>query len=136
MPMVRFATGDITFITRQRCDCGLWTPRIGPILGRKDQAMKIKGTTVYPAAVERALQGIEQIVDYMMIATAHVPLCDELEVVVAWRGDPGNAKEIILEKLRGDLKVTPAIRIASLAEIQSLGDSRELRKQRVFLDRR
>jgi phenylacetate-CoA ligase len=136
MPLIRFATGDITFMTRERCACGLWTPRIGPILGRRDQAMKIKGTMVYPAAVQRALQGVEQIIDYIMIATAPSTLADELEIVIAWRGDASRASEIIREKLRGELKVTPNVRIAPLAEIQSLGDSKELRKQRVFLDRR
>jgi phenylacetate-CoA ligase len=136
MPLVRFATGDITFITRDRCDCGLCTPRIGPILGRKDQAMKIKGTTVYPAAVQRALQGLDQVIDYLMIATAPTALSDELEVVVAWRGDSTDAISIIRERLRGELKVSPEVRLATLQEIQSLGDSRELRKQRVFLDRR
>ena len=136
MPLIRFATGDITFLTRERCACGLWTPRIGPILGRKDQAMKLKGTTVYPAAVQRALQGLDQIIDYIMIATAPTPLSDELEIIVAWRGDASAAQEIVREKLRGELKVSPSIRIAPLKEIQSLGDSKELRKQRVFVDRR
>jgi phenylacetate-CoA ligase len=136
MPLIRFATGDITFITRERCSCGLWTPRIGPIVGRKDQAMKIKGTTVYPAAVQRALQGVERIIDYIMIATAPTTLSDELEIVVAWRGDESLAVEAICERLRGELKVTPRVRLAPLAEIQTLGDSKELRKQRVFVDRR
>jgi phenylacetate-CoA ligase len=136
MPLIRFATGDMTFMTHDRCECGLWTPRIGPILGRRDHAMKIKGTTVYPAAVQRALQGIEQIIDYIMIATAPTALSDELEVVVAWRGESNHAHDLIREKLRGELKVCPTIRLATPAEIQSLGDSRELRKQRVFVDRR
>lgn len=136
MPLVRFATGDITFMTRERCSCGLHTPRLGPILGRRDQAMKLKGTTVYPAAVQRSLQGVEQIVDYILIATAETALSDDLEVVIAWRGENRDAEEIVREKLRGDLKVCPAVRISTLQEIQSLGDSRELRKQRVFLDRR
>ncbi len=83
MPMVRFATGDITFLLREQCACGLWTPRIGPILGRRDQAMKIKGTTVYPAAVQRALHGIEAIADYILIATSADTLSDKLEVVIA-----------------------------------------------------
>jgi phenylacetate-CoA ligase len=136
MPLVRFATGDMTFITHERCECGLSTARIGPILGRKDQAMKLKGTMVYPAAVQRALQSVEQVIDYVMIATAPTPLSDELEVVVAWRGEASGALQAICEKLRGELKVCPTVRIASLQEIQSLGDSRELRKQRVFIDRR
>jgi phenylacetate-CoA ligase len=136
MPLIRFATGDMTFITHERCQCGLWTARIGPILGRKDQAMKIKGTTVYPAAVQRALQSVEQIIDYVMIATAPTALSDELEVIVAWSGAVSGALETIREKLRGELKVCPNVRIATLQEIQTLGDSRELRKQRVFIDRR
>lgn len=136
MPLIRFATGDMTFMTRERCACGLHTPRIGPILGRRDQSMKLKGTTVYPAAVQRCLQGIDGIVDYILIATAPTPLSDELEVVIAWRGDSSGAAERVREHLRGDLKVGPAVRVATLAEIQTLGASRELRKQRVFLDRR
>ncbi len=136
MPLVRFATGDMTFITHERCECGLSTARIGPILGRKDQAMKLKGTMVYPAAVQRALQSVDQVIDYVMIATAPTPLSDELEVIVAWRGEVSGALEAIREKLRGELKVCPTVRIATLQEIQTLGNSRELRKQRVFIDRR
>jgi phenylacetate-CoA ligase len=136
MPLVRFATGDITFLTREPCPCGRTTPRIGPILGRKDQAMKLKGTTVYPAAVQRSLQSLDQVIDHVMIVTAPTPLSDELEVVVAIRGNPDDAQDAIREKLRGDLKICPAIRIAPISEINALGHSTELRKQRVFLDRR
>jgi phenylacetate-CoA ligase len=136
MPLIRFATGDITFMTREPCPCGRSTPRIGPILGRKDQAMKLKGTTVYPAAVQRSLQEIEQVIDYVMIVTAPTPLSDELEVVVAVRGPGDEAESAIREKLRGDLKIVPTVRIAPLAEITALGHSNDLRKQRVFLDRR
>jgi phenylacetate-CoA ligase len=136
MPLVRFATGDVTFLTREPCSCGRTTPRIGPILGRKDQAMKLKGTTVYPAAVQRSLQSIEQVIDYVMIATAPTPLSDELEVVVAVKGDADEARAAIREQLRGDLKICPAVRVAPVAEVNALGHSNDLRKQRVFLDRR
>jgi phenylacetate-CoA ligase len=136
MPLVRFATGDITFMTRKQCACGRWTPRIGPILARKDQALKIKGTTVHPAAVQRVLNSIEGIVDYVMIATAPTQLSDELEVVVALREQANGTIEEIRERLRGELKVSPSLRIGSLAEIRELGHSNELRKQRVLIDRR
>lgn len=138
MPLIRFATGDMTFMTREPCACGRITPRIGPILGRRDQAMKLKGTTVYPTAVQRSLQSIAQVLDYVMIATAPTTLCDELEVIVAWRGDEKEdiAIEMIITRLVGDLKVSPKVRLAPMAEIQKLGHSRELRKQRVFIDQR
>jgi hypothetical protein len=86
--------------------------------------------------VQRALQGLDGVIDYVMIATAPTPLSDELEVVVAWRGEAGGATETISEKLRGELKVLPVVRLAGLAEIQAIQDSRELRKQRTFVDRR
>jgi phenylacetate-CoA ligase len=136
MPLIRFATGDITFMTRTPCACGRSTPRIGPILGRKDQMMKIKGTTVFPAAVQRALQGIEQVLDYVMIASAPTPMSDELEVFVAVRDAAGDLEEMICEKLRGELKVSPRVRLMSPREMQDQFHSNELRKQRVFIDRR
>ena len=98
--------------------------------------MKLKGTTVYPAAVQRSLQSIDRVIEFVMIATAPTPLSDELEIVVAVRGDAEESQSLIREKLRGDLKICPAVRIAPIAEINALGHSNELRKQRVFLDRR
>jgi hypothetical protein len=76
--------------------------------------------------------------DYLLIATSPTSLCDELEVVVALRPGYGteSALEIIRDKLRGALRVSPAIRLTTPKEIAALGGSRELRKQRVFLDRR
>jgi hypothetical protein len=64
-------------------------------------------------------------------------LSDELEIVVALRsGITNSMQEMICEKLRGELKVLPAVRLADIAEIQAIQDSRELRKQRTFVDRR
>jgi phenylacetate-CoA ligase len=136
MPLIRFRTGDISFLDRRQCSCGLWTPRIGPILGRKNQMMKLKGTTVYPAAVQRTLDDMECVSDYVMIVTAPSALSDELEVVVAVRNHAPDATEQIRERLRGELKVAPTVRVASVEQVQALQDSRELRKNRVFVDRR
>ncbi len=71
-----------------------------------------------------------------MIATAPTVLSDELEILIAWRGSTDGAVELICDKLRGELKVCPSVRLTTLQEIQTLGDSRDLRKQRVFIDRR
>ena len=42
MPLVRFQTGDISFMMDESCACGRKSPRLGPILGRKKQMLKIK----------------------------------------------------------------------------------------------
>jgi phenylacetate-CoA ligase len=136
LPLIRYRTGDCTTLRRTRCACGRWTPRIGPIVGRKSQMMKIKGTSVYPAAVQKVLDSYEQIVDYVMIATSVSALSDELSIAVVVRGDASGLERRIDDHFQGQLKVKPAVRIASRAEVESLQDSQSLRKKRVFIDRR
>jgi phenylacetate-CoA ligase len=136
MPLLRFRTGDLAALARERCACGRWTPRVGPILGRKNQMMKLKGTTVFPAAVQRALGLVEEVVDYVLIVTSPAPLADELEVVAAVQGDEGKACQRIRSVLQGELKVTPSVRIALLEEVVRLQEPETYRKKRVFLDRR
>ena len=43
MPLVRYRTGDVSFIETGPCPCGRTTPRLGPILGRRTQMIKLKG---------------------------------------------------------------------------------------------
>ena len=97
---------------------------------------KIKGTTVYPAAVQRALEAIPEVTEFLMIATSPGRLSDHLEVVVALRSEVHDAKRRIEGHLQGELKVTPTVRIAPVEEVTSLQGSGGLRKKCVFIDRR
>ena len=136
MPLLRFCTGDLSYVISEPCSCGRRTPRIGPILGRKHQMLKIKGTTVYPAAVQRALEAIPQVTEFVMIATSSDPLSDHLEVVAAVTREAHEAERRIETHLQGEIKVTPAVRIASIEEVTGLRGDGSLRKKRVFIDRR
>lgn len=136
MPLLRYRTGDVAALFHGPCACGRATPRLGPILGRRNQAMKIKGTTVYPAAVQRVLDAFEEIVAYVLILRSADALSDDLEVVIQLR--PGEGEAALLERagerLRGALKVRPRLRSAGADEMERLQGS--LRKKRIFLDER
>lgn len=136
LPLIRFRTGDCTFITRERCECGRWSPRLGPIAGRRNQMMKVKGTTIYPAGAQNVLDAMEQVVDYVMIATSSATLSDELEVVIAVKGDALEAASAVRESLQGALRVTPSVRVATPEEIAGIQQADSYRKKRVFVDRR
>ena len=43
MPLIRYATGDMVMKIEGNCDCGRNSNRIGPVIGRKKQMLKIKG---------------------------------------------------------------------------------------------
>lgn len=136
MPLLRYRTGDLSFMRRDRCACGRWTPRIGPILGRKSQMMKIRGTTVYPAAVQRVLDGLPWVRSYALVVTSPSPLSDELTVVAAVDGACDSAPTALAERLQAELKVRPFVRIAPAEEVERLLNPGDNRKRSVFIDRR
>lgn len=47
-PLIRLATGDLSYIDRAPCACGRTSPRLGSIVGRVDTTARIKGMFVYP----------------------------------------------------------------------------------------
>ncbi len=61
MPLLRYQTGDICQYIDEKCSCGLETPRLGPVLGRKKHMIKYKGTTLFPMTIFEVLnkQSIE-----------------------------------------------------------------------------
>ncbi|MEZ4601627.1 MAG: AMP-binding protein [Syntrophotaleaceae bacterium] len=53
MPLLRFRTGDIAALYREPCSCGRNSWRLGPIIGRRAQMLKYRGTTVFPRPFSR-----------------------------------------------------------------------------------
>ena len=51
MPLIRFKTGDIVQHFTEPCPCGRNSMRLGPVIGRKNEMIKYKGTTLYPPAL-------------------------------------------------------------------------------------
>ena len=66
MPMIRFKTGDICVHFNDPCACGRNSLRLGPIIGRKGQMIKYKGTTLYPSALYDILDNIPAITNYIV----------------------------------------------------------------------
>jgi phenylacetate-CoA ligase len=82
MPVVRFRTGDLTFITREPCACGRRNARMSKVLGRADDMLIIRGVNVYPSQVERALLEIEGVEPHYLIVVDRTGELDSLEVWV------------------------------------------------------
>jgi len=108
MPLVRYKTGDISFLINKPCKCGRFTPRLGPVLGRKKQMLKIKGTTLYPQSIYSVLDEIEEILDYYIIVTCKDRLSDNVTVYAAI-DDKNCSPQIIEKKLSARLRVKPDV---------------------------
>ena len=114
MPLVRYKTGDIAFRVAGSCACGRNSMRIGPILGRKSQLIKVKGTTVYPLAITGILDDISEIDDYIIMLENDESLSDRvsLHAVTA----PANVEKIS-SRLRTELRVHVPVLISNMATI-------------------
>lgn len=135
MPLVRYKTGDISFLIDEPCQCGRFTPRLGPILGRKKQMIKLKGTTFYPQSVYSVLDEMKEISNYYMIVTAKDTLSDELTIHTVVN-DKNCTSQIIEKKLRARLRVKPVVIITdektAKKHIKRPGSRKHIR----FIDRR
>ncbi len=135
MPLLRFKTGDISFLIDAPCACGRRSSRLGPIVGRKNHMIKFRGTTLYPNSIYAVLDALPGISEYYVTATSDFDLSDVVKVTVALRDDSCTT-EMITDKLQAHLRVRPEVIVASEEDVKSqvyAGNSRKLIR---FVDKR
>jgi phenylacetate-CoA ligase len=87
LPLLRYRTGDIAALTLDRCVCGRTLARMGPVIGRRDDMLIIRGVNLYPSEVELALLGVEGVAPHYQIVVERPEVMDELTV----RCEPSSA---------------------------------------------
>ena len=89
-PVIKYRSHDLVRPVRQRCPCGrTWMLFEGGVLGRTDHMIIIKGTNVYPTAVEALLGDVPGLTSHYEIHVARGRAGDELTVKVEARPDAG-----------------------------------------------
>ncbi len=68
-PMIRLATGDLSQFSLDTCPCGRTGPMLKRILGRIDQAVKVRGTFVHPWQMDEVVAGRPEILKYQAVIT-------------------------------------------------------------------
>jgi phenylacetate-CoA ligase len=68
-PMIRMATGDLSAMTEDPCPCGRTGPRLRKIIGRIDQATKVKGTFVHPWQTDDVISRHPEVYKYQVVIT-------------------------------------------------------------------
>ena len=136
MPLVRFRTGDIVTMHTGTCACGRNAARVSPVLGRKKQMIKYKGTTLYPPVLMDLLTNFEEIENYIIEISTNSILTDEILIRIGTRTPTEALKECIRNHFRAKIRVVPKIEYCDIAELE-----RELyplgsRKPMKFVDKR
>ncbi|MEK3936186.1 AMP-binding protein [Sporosarcina sp. FSL W7-1349] len=82
LPVIRYRTGDISSITREKCKCGRTTTRMSRVKGRTDDMLIIRGVNVFPSEMERELLKIEGLFPVYQIHRIRKGAMDGIELHV------------------------------------------------------
>jgi phenylacetate-CoA ligase len=136
MPLVRYKTGDMARAHEKPCACGRNTLRLGPVLGRHQQMIKLKGTTLYPPGIFDILNQFHEVKEYVVEAYTGELGTDELKVHLFTDGDLKSVEEMLKAAFQSRLRVVPFFEFNSGDEIEKLQASGKSRKIKKFLDNR
>jgi phenylacetate-CoA ligase len=136
MPLLRYKTGDICIVHEESCICGRHTMRLSPVIGRKKQMIKFKGTTLFAPALFDLLAGMEDIADYVAEVFSNDIGTDEVLLHILPIKKTEESDHRIRAYLQAKLRVTPHIDYVNAEEIQKLQFPGETRKAVKFIDKR
>lgn len=136
MPLLRFKTGDIVKPFYEACKCGRNTMRLGPIIGRKKQMVKYKGTTLYPPVIYNLLNDFDEIKNYVVEISTNEYNMDEILFKIGTELASDELEKKIKDHFRAKLRVAPQIQFLSEKEINLLQFPKMSRKPVIFIDNR
>lgn len=136
MPLLRYKTGDICIAHRELCSCGRHSLRLSPVIGRKKQMIKFKGTTLFAPALYDLLNGMDDVVEFVAEVHSNEIGTDELILHLLPVQQSEETDHRIRAYLQAKLRVTPYIRYVTLEEIQKIQFPVAGRKALRFIDKR
>lgn len=133
MPLIRFATGDIVTLHESSCKCGRNTPRLGPVIGRKQQKIKYKGTSLYPQHIIEVMNSFGKTESYLIEVEKDELGNDLLKLII-----PTNFTEVEALKtyFKSRLNVTPDVEKKEIRLLEKLKFPPGSRKPQIFRDLR
>lgn len=141
MPLIRFRTGDMLQSFSSPCPCGRTSPRLGPVLGRKNQMIKYKGTTLYPPALFDLLNDFKKVTTYVVEISSNDLGEDEILVRIGIQDLQAleGQEELLVQvkdRFRAKLRVTPKIVLDTAESVNKIRFPENSRKSVGFIDKR
>jgi phenylacetate-CoA ligase len=136
MPLLRYKTGDICMYYDEPCACGRTSLRLSPIIGRKKQMIKFKGTTLYPPALFDLLNEMEEVLDFVVDVYSNEIGMDEVLIHILPVDESKACDNRIRAYLQARLRVSPHVNYITAEEIQRMQFKEASRKVIKFNDRR
>ncbi|MBR6931581.1 MAG: AMP-binding protein [Bacteroidales bacterium] len=137
MPLLRFRTGDIAAKIIEQCPCGRNSYRLTPLVGRKNNMIKLKGTTLYPPAINDVLDNTDYVENYVIEVRQSEAGTDDVVVKIGLKYEPDfDVVKTLKDSFRSRIRVAPQIEVHPVEEIQRINYPAKTRKPVKFIDLR
>ena len=136
MPLLRFKTGDICIRMSEPCTCGRNSARLSSVIGRKNQMIKFKGTTIYPPILFNILDNIPEVENYIVEVFTNSLGTDQIQIRIGSNNHSEAFVKQIKDIFRSKVRVAPDIQFESVELISRIQTPPMSRKVVKFFDLR
>ena len=99
-PVLRYRTGDLTYMEKKRCNCGREITLPKSVFGRTDEMLKIKGVKFWPSQINTILREFPGLTNrYRVLITAKKGV-DYLELVIEGSEKTENTIDELSKRLK------------------------------------
>lgn len=137
MPLLRYRTGDVCHYYNEACSCGRTSPRLGPVIGRKKQMFKYKGTTFFPSSIINTLAKNNITDNYVIEISKDSYNNDYISIILP--NEMENDRELIHQldqSFKSTIRVIPKYKFLSAHNIGILINDEKSRKPQRLIDKR
>ncbi len=115
-PLIRYRTHDLSKIIPGECPCSSKYPRLGQIMGRTDDMMKIKGVNVFPNQIEEILKEFPELSSEYQIRISHLEGKDTMRIYVETNGtvDFAELSQKVAERVKSRIGFTPLVKVVEI----------------------
>jgi phenylacetate-CoA ligase len=124
MPLIRYHTGDVTYIMEEKCPCKRTCRKLHRFLGRADDMLIVRGINVFPSQIEDVLVSIPEIGNYFQVVVDRKKHgLDEISIQVELKDEAftGELSDLARIQKKTEEKIKSVLNVRSKIELVEKG---------------
>jgi phenylacetate-CoA ligase len=124
MPLIRYHTGDVTYIMEEKCSCGRTSRKLHRFLGRADDMLIVRGINVFPSQIEDVLVSIPEIGNYFQVVVDRKKHgLDEISIQVELKEEAftGELSDLARIRKKAEDRLKSVLNVRSKIELVEMG---------------
>jgi phenylacetate-CoA ligase len=105
-PLLRYRTGDLTYMEKGRCRCGREITLPRSVFGRTDEMLKIKGVKFWPSQIGTLIRGFSGTTHKYRVVVTDTQGVDTLELIIEGSDEVKDKTDVLSQRLKQETLVT------------------------------